>query len=270
YVLFPWFNEQAYQHHHFYKSIDRVNIGGLPFLPNATVLVERFVQRLIDMGPEQIQKEGILPRGTIEEWQSSLSETVLVGLVDSPEAYRRFMRKKRYTRPLSKLKKGWQKACYIALYVKQGITTKNGVFVYGKIKNVSVKKRPIMVTDDVWENLPRVRKPVQYGSSNYILTTLDALKESAGLPELCMKSKEEVILWRMLRRRSDRIKLELDDQRVDHATSLKEYRIKNIKIVIQRDSEEIILDNEQIKNVISVDKLERNPSAVFRKLVNML
>lgn len=270
YVLFPWFNEQAYQHHHFYKSIDKVNIGGLPFLPNATVIVERFVQRLIDMGPEQIQKEGILPRGTIEEWQSSLSETVLVGLVDSPEAYRRFIRKRRYTRPLSKLKKGWQKASYIALYVKQGITTKNGVFIYGKIKNVSVKKRHIIFTVDVWENLPRVIKPVQYGISNYILTTLDALKESTELPELFMKSQEEVHLWRMLRRISDQIKTELDDRRVDHATSVKKYRIKDIKILMQKENGEIILENERVQNVISIEKIERNPTAVFRELLDML
>src|SRR5699024_12875110 len=96
-----------------------------------------------------------------EERQSTERKTVLVGLVDSPEAYRRPTRNKRYTRALSKLKKGWQKACYTALYVKQAITTKNGVFAYGKIKNVSVKKRHIIFTVDVWENLPRVIKPVQ-------------------------------------------------------------------------------------------------------------
>lgn len=54
YVLFPWFDEQAYQKHHFYESINKVNIGGLPFLPNATTLVKRFVERLIDKSPEEI------------------------------------------------------------------------------------------------------------------------------------------------------------------------------------------------------------------------
>ena len=36
YVLFPWFDEDTYVEHHFYKSINEVNIGALPFLPNAT------------------------------------------------------------------------------------------------------------------------------------------------------------------------------------------------------------------------------------------
>ncbi|OIK11922.1 hypothetical protein BIV60_17205 [Bacillus sp. MUM 116] len=89
YVLFPWFDEQSYQDHHFYESIDKVNIGGLPFLPNATSLVERFVERLIDKSPEEIQREGILPRGTIEEWKSNLDEMVLVGLVSNEENYQK-------------------------------------------------------------------------------------------------------------------------------------------------------------------------------------
>src|SRR5699024_12618857 len=85
------------------------------------------------------------------------SKTVLFWLVDSSEDYNRFIRSRIYTRPLAKLKQGWQQATYIALYVKNGVTTKNGVFVYGKIKNVSVEKQQIIFTVDVWENLPHVR-----------------------------------------------------------------------------------------------------------------
>ena len=69
-----------YSEHHFYKSIDEVNIGGLPLLPNATSLVERVVDRLIDKSPQEIHEEGILPRGTIEEWKSKVDEKIIVGL----------------------------------------------------------------------------------------------------------------------------------------------------------------------------------------------
>src|SRR5690625_6484568 len=101
------------------------------------------------MGPEEIQREGILPKGTIEEWQSSLSETVLVGLVDSSEDYNRFIRSRIYTRPLAKLKQGWQQATYIALYVKNGVTTKKGYFIFGKFKKLSLEKKKIFFTFDV-------------------------------------------------------------------------------------------------------------------------
>lgn len=270
YVLFPWFNEQAYQHHHFYKSIDKVNIGGLPFLPNATTLVEKFVQRLIDKSPEELQKEGILPRGTVEEWQSSLEEIVMVGLVDSYEAYTEYIQKRFYSRPLAKLQKGWQKASYVALYVKKGVTDKHGVFVYGKITNVNVNKEHIIFEVDVWKNLPHIIKPVQYGIANYILTTLDLIKESTELPELFMKSKEEVTLWRMLRRVSDQIKLELNARHLDYATSITEFRIKNIDVVMRKERKEIIFDNGQMKEIVSPEQLEKNPSAVFRMLIKMV
>jgi len=232
--------------------------------------VERFVQRLIDMGPEEIQREGILPKGTIEEWQSSLSETVLVGLVDYPEDYNRFIKSRTYTRPLDKLKRGWQQASYIALYVKNGVTTKNGVFVYGKIKNVSVEKQQIIFTVDVWENLPHVIQPVHYGIANYILTTLDSLKETKELPELFMKSKEEVSLWRMLRRISDQIKTELDDYNVDHATSVKKFRVRDINIVLRKKDRVIVLANGHSKQLVPIEKLDKSPTAVFRLLVDML
>ena len=58
YVLFPWFHEEVYQEHHFYKSINEVNIGALPFLPNATGLVEQFVERLIDSSSRRIASGG--------------------------------------------------------------------------------------------------------------------------------------------------------------------------------------------------------------------
>ncbi len=55
---------EAYENHPFYKSIEKVNIGGFPFLPNATRLVEQFLDHLIEKSPEEIIREGILPRGT--------------------------------------------------------------------------------------------------------------------------------------------------------------------------------------------------------------
>ncbi len=96
YVLFPWNQEEAYENHPFYKSIEKVNIGGFPFLPNATRLVEQFIDHLIEKSPEEIIREGILPRGTKEEWHSSLEEKVLVGSVKTEADYETY-RKKAYT-----------------------------------------------------------------------------------------------------------------------------------------------------------------------------
>ena len=63
---------------------------------------------------------------------------------------------------------------------------------------------------EYWLKLPQVIRPVHYGIANYAITTIDTLKEAQELPELFMKSKNEMVLWRMLRRVSDRVKVELD------------------------------------------------------------
>ncbi|SHH74407.1 restriction endonuclease-like protein [Clostridium grantii] len=48
YVLFPYNNEEEYKNHRFYKTIEEVNIGGIPFLPSSTNLMEEFLKELIE------------------------------------------------------------------------------------------------------------------------------------------------------------------------------------------------------------------------------
>jgi predicted component of viral defense system (DUF524 family) len=48
YVLFPYNNEEEYKNHRFYKTIEEVNIGGIPFLPSSTSLMEEFLKELIE------------------------------------------------------------------------------------------------------------------------------------------------------------------------------------------------------------------------------
>jgi hypothetical protein len=48
FVLFPYKDEEKYKNHDFYKSIEEVNIGGIPFLPSTTGLMEEFLDKLIN------------------------------------------------------------------------------------------------------------------------------------------------------------------------------------------------------------------------------
>ncbi|WP_394578728.1 DUF2357 domain-containing protein [Cytobacillus firmus] len=274
YVLFPWFDEGLYQDHHFYKSIDIVNIGGLPFLPNATDLVERFVERLIEKSPEEIQQEGILPRGTLEDWNSSLEEKVLIGLVRDREEYISYKQTGSYRIPVNKLKSGWQETKYIALYVRNGVLEHNGVISYGRVKDIRPQKlgndEYMQFNVEHWINCNPIIKPVGYGIAEYMHTTLSSLKESTELPELFMKSKEEKTLWRMLRRVSDRISIELDSANLDMATKVEEYKIKNVLIKINKENREAYLIGENDQKTVPFDTLQRNPSSIFRDLINLL
>lgn len=48
FVLFPYNDEEKYKNNTFYKSIEEVNIGGIPFLPSTTTIMEEFLDELIN------------------------------------------------------------------------------------------------------------------------------------------------------------------------------------------------------------------------------
>ncbi|MDO3408426.1 DUF2357 domain-containing protein [Saccharibacillus sp. CPCC 101409] len=48
-VLFPYGNESEYAEHHFYRSIGRVGVGALPFLPGSTALAERWLDGVLGL-----------------------------------------------------------------------------------------------------------------------------------------------------------------------------------------------------------------------------
>ncbi len=49
-VLFPG-KAEGYKQHHFYKSIERVGVGALPFLPGEEGLVEEFIKTICTEEP---------------------------------------------------------------------------------------------------------------------------------------------------------------------------------------------------------------------------
>ncbi|WP_338786294.1 restriction endonuclease-like protein [Metabacillus sp. FJAT-53654] len=283
YVLFPWKNEEEYEDHHFYKSINKVNIGGLPFLPNATRIVEQFVEHLIEKSPEDIQQEGILPRGTKESWISSLDEKVLVGMVPTEENYLAHHQHLFYHLPTNRLKKGWQEAKYIALYAKSGAAPQNGISWFGKIINVQIVKRN-QITEipkesseefvrfdiEVWQPLKAVIKPVGYGISVYTVTNINTLKQALELPEIFMKSKEEMTLWRMLRRISDNINLELDNNDLDKATKINRFQIKDITFEIDFEGANIKMVKGSLFSLIDIEDVLKQPSSVFKKIIKYM
>lgn len=284
YVLFPWNQEEEYEHHPFYKSIEKVNIGGFPFLPNATRLVEQFLDHLIEKSPEEIINEGILPRGTREEWQSSLDEKVLVGVVKNKEHYEVHMKEGFYHIPVSQLKQGWQEAKYVALYASKKWHGENGGIQYvAKINNIQIKKRnqihelPSDKTNDYvyfelspWKKLNHLIRPVGYGIQVYTLANMSLLKEVQELPELFMKSSEERILWRTLRRFTKKVRIELDHSYLDRASAIKSYQIQDVHIKIDYELRNVMIGKEGAVREFPLDLVVRNSSVLFKVVLEEL
>ena len=79
-----------------------------------------------------------------------------------------------------------------------------------------------------------------------------------------------MVIWRMLRRVSDCIKLDLDDRDLHQATQVREYRIKDILVKMNKAEREIVFLRDGAEKVVSVEELERNPTGVFRVLTGMV
>lgn len=270
YVLFPWGDEVAYRKHPLYKSINQVNIGGLPFLPNATDLVEQFVERLIEKSPEEIRKEGILPRGTKEEWESSLVDKVLVGTVANKEEYKDYIQNGYFKIPVNKLNKGWQESKYVALYVTAEVGEVNGIRDYGKIERISSVDGNLIFYTKGWERTTQLIKPVNYGIATNMITTLNQLKEAKELPELYMKNSHETTLWRILRRISDEISIQLNHENVDQASEIANFYFMNIEIQLNKEERTIVFIKEDMEQKISTKQLIKQPSTVFKVLLTFI
>lgn len=271
YVLFPWTDEETFQHHRFYNSINDVNIGGLPFLPNATKLVEKFIENLVEKSPEEIHTEGILPVGSLEQWEFNKEEKVLIGVVSTQPELDHFRRNKVYSLNTNKLRNGWQYAHYVGLYINKNVQPEEyGVVYIGEISSVEVIKGKVNFHVQFWANLSEPIKPAGYGIANYIMSTKEEIEAAKELPELFMKTKEEKTLWRMLRRISNRIKLDLDNEVLDEASEIVKYQIRDVYLIVDKTKAVLYLERGENKEITSLFKLLQQPSGVFKLVVGML
>lgn len=273
YVLFPWNQEEEYENHPFYKSIEKVNIGGFPFLPNATRLVEQFLDHLIEKSPEEIIREGILPRGTKEEWHSSLEKKVLVGSVKTEDDYETYRKNGLYQLPVTQLKPGWQEAKYIALYAPKKWHGENGGIQYvAKIKHVQMQQNDEHVHFELetWKKLDHLIRPVGYGIQTYTITTMSLLKEVQELPELFMKSKEERTLWKTLRRFTKQVKFELDHRNLDEASSIKSYYVQDVQIWVDYENGVVMVGRDGRVKEVPLELVVGRGSVLFREVLEVL
>ena len=142
YVLFPYSgDEDLFKEHHFYRSIDKVNIGALPFLPGKTKLAEELLQQLIDESAENVFRKVSLPMGVERKLarQDWTVKDVLVGLTRKNNGQYDFCLKNNcYWIPAKKmprLKSGTLK--YLVL-----IGPENRIEKYGEIDRTNTKEVP--------------------------------------------------------------------------------------------------------------------------------
>lgn len=141
YILFPYpDNEDNFKTHHFYKSIETVNIGALPFLPGKTKLVERFLDELINDTPEKAFAKVTLPIGVerrLEETDWSIKD-VMICRIPKEEGYKEYFDNKNcyWIKCSDSYNSDIANAKYIAVY-EEGKGIKN----YGEIDTANTEIR---------------------------------------------------------------------------------------------------------------------------------
>ena len=281
YVLFPYDDPDGeYKNHRFYKSIETVNIGGLPFLPGTTELLENFLAELVADSSESAFERASLPRG-IKERLAKVDWTVrdvMVGSLGSVAQFDDNIRRKYYYVPAKYINDNHLPIHYVALYQSRNrFKEYAGIRYYGEVTYMKKVKRkdidfpmsrnngdewyyafrikewktlptPIAVKDE-WVNEPK-------------FTSLFLLEHSQQSFELFnIHSEEEYRLMVEIHKAFDH----LSAATADNSSAV--YRVNDSHSVVVADGHFTITnDNGDILDKISVSSFAKSPRAGFRRI----
>ena len=266
YILFPYADEKEYKEHRFYKSIDTVNIGGLPFLPSATALVTDLLENLVSDSPESAFERASLPVG-IEERLKSVDwekREVLIGLV-SDETHRNwFLNNKMYfTRKFDRENLPIR---YVALYEKG-----KGIGWYGEVNGWRKALRNTLpgrsrygkerynVFDILeWHTLTKPITISEYGPNPIAYTNFFLLSNSSTYSELLLKNEADYRFFSELKRRTDEAIIEGTDE-------VTAFEFGESKILFSNTNIYAYSGDKPVE-MCTVKEFSRHPNAMFRRL----
>ena len=211
FVLFPYKDEEKFKEHNFYKSIEKVNIGGIPFLPSSTKIMEEFLHQLINESPYSTFERALDMIGS-EEYPKNeyfTNKNVLVGSVKNEEQLKVCLEKKYYYVPKSKVDLIKHNIEYVALGQSIKIfKEKSGITYYGKILDIEEVKRCeirdiLKVSDEIyykinieeWSKLTKKINIESYGLRRPIYTSKFLIDRVDVIKDLYIGSIEEYRTW---------------------------------------------------------------------------
>ena len=280
YVLFPYNDPDGkYKDHRFYRSIETVNIGGLPFLPGTTELLENFLSELVADSSESAFERASLPRG-IEEKLAKVDwsvKDVMVGTVRTAEQLRFNIDKNGYYVPAKYITDDQLPIRYIALH-EQDLGDESGIRRFGevltaqKIKRgrIPVTMRPGANPEELyyyftvrkWNDLPQLIEIKDSFKGKPQFTNkflLDHCTKSYQL--FAISSEEEYRLMVEINKAFDNLSAVSSDE------STAVYRVNDTHSVVLADGcFTITNDNGDILDKITVSSFAKSPRTGFRKI----
>ena len=294
YILFPYEDEKKYadvesfengktvKGHKFYRSIDSVNIGGLPFLPGATRLVQKLLSDLINDSKESAFERTILPRG-IEEKLATVDwsrRDVLIGTFNSIEQFNICFDKKIYFVPERQIGRDKLPIHWVALYqTNTKFANKGEIRYYGevigfsRVKRKSITEVPMTrnnpeeayyrISVKQWRDITKVNvsgKPIYPKESGFVVdfTNMFLLEHSEIVPELQFKNEEEYRFYSELRRSAGKAEISEGKENIG-------FEHGNSKFVFW-GGEILAFKDGKIVERIELTEFAKRPSQTFRLL----
>ncbi len=274
YVLFPYSNEDEYRSHRFFGSIDKVNIGGLPFLPTATEMVQDMLDALISDSPDSAFERTTLPRG-IEDKLAKVDwsrRDVLIGDLRNKAQLDICLKHKFYHIPAGRLSKVDLPIHYVAIYQSKNIFGKEaGIAYYGEVISCTKVKRSDIteipkVSDaeyyrfDIkeWKTLNKKIEAKEIALFPFF-TNIFLLENCEAVPDLHIRSEEEYRLYSDISRIAKNATRENEDEVA--------YQLQD-RLVYVENGEIVIADNTKIINRIKLTDFAKRPSSVFGIIKN--
>ena len=246
YILFPYTREEEYRSHRFYRSIESVNIGGLPFLPSATSLVTELLDELVADKDELSAFERNLVYVT-PRFDTARMPVRYVALYEKGVGIRRF---------------GEVVSWRQALRGELTVVNDSGLGHSGGKRGLSreQKREQVHVFNVLkWETLATPISILEYGPSPVAYTNFFLLTNSSSYSELFLKNEEEYRFFAGLKRMTDRAVLE----DADEATA---FEFEGIKVLL--DKKDIyVVNGGKLEKQDSLWEFQRHPNRTFRRLM---
>ena len=266
YILFPYADEEEYKEHRFYKSIETVNIGGLPFLPSATALVTDLLDELVSDSPESAFERTTLPAG-IEERLKTVDwnkREVLIGLVQDEKHKNLFLNNNMYfTRRFDIANLPVR---YVALYEKgTGIGWYGEVIGWEQTLGRTLLGRRVARGNDKyhvfrvlkWHVFDTPISVAEYGPSPIAYTNYFLLSNSKTYSELMLKSEADYRFFTELKRRTDAATIEQSDEAIA-------FEFGAAKVLLDKLNICVYVGDKQV-DMCTVKAFSKHPNAMFRR-----
>ena len=228
---------------------------------------------LIADSPESAFERAPLPKG-IEARLAKVNwnkRDVLIGAVNSKEQLDVCLNNNLYYVPVSRIKDDNLPIHYVALYqTKSAFGSEAKIEYYGEVVSLSqVKRNEIKELPEEsdepyyrlkvkrWKKLSRPIEPKERGF-NTSFTNLFLLEHSSQVPELSLKSEEEYRLFVELKRHTDAMVINEDEETSG-------FTMGNTLVYFE-DGNIYVSDQNRIVEMCSVSDFTRTPSAIFRRI----